>query len=84
MHLEFKAQGYEDMTHWAETNPARARLILGIIERLLRDPGGGWPQPEPLKNELAGWFSKPIEGKHRLVYRVDGDRIVVAQARCHF
>lgn len=83
MNLEFKPQGYEDMRYWAEKNPAKARRILEMIQELMEDPEKVSPKPEPLKNELAGWYSRQIDPKHRLVFRKDNRRIEIAQVRCH-
>ncbi|MFD2258032.1 Txe/YoeB family addiction module toxin [Luteolibacter algae] len=84
MHLEFKAQGYEDMQYWASEKPEKARRIVRLIGEIMRSPHGGIPQPETLKNELAGWFSRSIDAKNRVVYQVSGDRLIIAQARSHF
>ncbi|MGJ8642326.1 MAG: Txe/YoeB family addiction module toxin [Luteolibacter sp.] len=83
MNLEFKQQGYEDMRYWAEKNPRMARRILGMIRELMESPESVTPKPEPLKNDLAGWYSCPIDTKNRLVYRMDSERIEIAQVRCH-
>lgn len=83
MNLEFKPQGYEDMRFWAEENPGKARRILALIREVMERAEEVSPRPEPLKNELAGWFSLPIDARHRLVFRRDGGRLEIAQVRCH-
>lgn len=83
MNLEFKQQGYEDIKYWADKSPDKARHILSMIRELMDAPDKVLPPPEPLKNELAGWFSCPIDTKHRLVFRKDSERIEIAQVRCH-
>lgn len=83
MNLEFKPQGYEDMKFWAEMFPGKARRILEMIRGLMEAPERVSPKPEPLKNELAGWYSCPIDAEHRLVFRRDEERIEIAQVRCH-
>lgn len=49
----------------------------------LRDPTIGPGKPEPLRHVLAGTWSRRITGEHRLVYLVDGDELVILQARFH-
>lgn len=49
----------------------------------LRDPTSGPGKPEPLRHVLAGTWSRPITEEHRLVYLVDGDELVIVQARFH-
>lgn len=84
MRLEFKPQAFEDLQEWVRLQPKVARRILRMIEETLRDPFGGIGKPEPLKGELSGWWSKRIDGEHRLVYRVEGDAPIIAQAKGHY
>lgn len=50
----------------------------------MRDPFAGIGKPEPLKQELAGAWSRRLTEEHRLVYRVKHDRIEFLQARFHY
>lgn len=84
MRLEFKPQAFEDLQYWVQTNPKLARRIIRLIEETQRDPFGGVGKPEPLRGELAGWWSKRIDQEHRLVFQVKEDRLIVAQARGHY
>lgn len=84
MHLEFSPQAFEDLQYWVQTNPKLARRLLRLIEETRRDPFGGAGKPEPLRGNLSGWWSKRIDQEHRMVYRVEGDRLVVAKARGHY
>lgn len=84
MRLEFKPQAFDDLQYWVRHQPKVANRILRTIEETQRDPCGGIGKPEPLRNELSGWWSKRIDGEHRLVYKVDGGMLVIAQARKHY
>ena len=84
MRLEFKPQAFEDLQYWVQHQPKVAKRLLRMIEETLRDPFGGIGKPEPLKNELSGWWSKRIDGEHRLVYKVEGEALIVAQAKGHY
>jgi toxin YoeB len=55
-----------------------------LIEECLRDPFQGLGNPEPLKHELAGYWSRRITKAHRLVYQVVGGRCVIIQCRYHY
>jgi Txe/YoeB family toxin of toxin-antitoxin system len=55
-----------------------------LHEETARDPFGGVGKPEPLRGELSGWWSKRIDQEHRLVYQVEGERLIIAQARGHY
>lgn len=57
---------------------------MRLIGETMRGPFSGIGKPERLKNELSGWWSKRIDGEHRLIYKVEGDALIVAQARGHY
>ena len=84
MRLEFKQKAFEDLQYWVATNARMAKKVIKLIEDTQRNPFGGLGKPEPLKNELSGWWSKRIDQEHRLVYRVENDYLVIAQARRHY
>lgn len=83
-HLEFKPQAFEDLQFWVRTNPKLAKRLLRLIEETVCDPIGGVGKPKPLRGELSGWWSKRIDQEHRLVYQVEGERLIIAQARGHY
>jgi toxin YoeB len=82
--LEFKQQAFEDLQYWVQMNPKVAKRLLRLIEETKRDPFGGTGKPEPLRGELSEWWSKRIDQEHRLIYRVEGDSLIVAQAKGHY
>ena len=84
MRLEFKQRAFEDLQYWIATNARMAKKVMKLIEDTKRTPFGGIGKPEPLKNELSGWWSKRIDGEHRLVYRVEDESLIIAQARGHY
>ena len=84
MRLEFKPQAFEDLQHWVQCEPRMAKRLLRLIEETQRDPFGGIGKPEPLKNELSGWWSRRIDGEHRLVYKVQDEVLIIAQAKGHY
>ena len=84
MRLEFKPQAFEDLQHWVKFQPKVAKKVLRLIEETQRNPFTGTGKPEPLKNELSGWWSKRIDGEHRLIYKVEGDALIIAQANGHY
>lgn len=88
MKLLFTPGAWEDYQHWLATNAAVLRRLNELIRDTLRSPFKGIGKPEPLKGDLAGWWSRRITGDHRLVYRVTGkdadQRIEIAACRYHF
>ena len=58
--------------------------INKLIEATARDPYVGIGKPEPLKHALSGFWSRRIDDEHRMVYRVNGDQLEIAQLRFHY
>jgi toxin YoeB len=73
----------EDLNWWRRTNPKRADRVRRMLEAVLLDPFGGIGKPEPLRG-LPNTWSRRIDQRHRLVYRVFDDRIELVAARYHY
>lgn len=84
MRLVFTSNGWDDYLHWQTTDRATLKRVNRLIEDALRDPTAGLGKPEPLRHALAGAWSRRITEEHRLVYLVDGEDLVVLQARYHY
>ena len=84
MRLVFTPHGWDDYTHWQSADRAIVKRINRLVEDVLRDPFAGIGKPEQLKHALAGAWSRRITDEHRLVYLVDGDDVVILQARFHY
>jgi len=82
--LVFTPHGWQDYQHWVQTDRATLKRINRLIEDVLRDPFTGIGKPEQLRHVLSGAWSRRITEEHRLVYLVDGDDVVVMQARYHY
>ena len=78
------AQFLEDLEHWTRTDRRRALRTLNLVEAVLRDPWSGPGKPEPLRGQLSGKWSRRIDQEHRLVYRVEGNRVFFLAARYHY
>ena len=84
MRLGFTPHGWEDYPYWQATDKVAVNRINRLLDDTLRDPFGGIGKPEPLRHVLAGCWSRRIDDEHRLVYLVEGDDVVVLQARYHY
>lgn len=84
MRYVFLDQGWEDYGHWVATDKAMLRRLNRIIQDCARSPFSGIGKPEALKDDFSGWWSRRMDGEHRLVYRVQGDDLIIAQCRYHY
>jgi toxin YoeB len=60
------------------------KRIHELIKQATRTPFEGSGKPEPLKHALSGYWSRRINDEHRIVYRVEGDSLLIAQLRFHY
>jgi toxin YoeB len=81
--IAFSSHGRQDYTSWIGDRKLLAR-VNRLITEAARDPGVGTGKPERLGGDLSGCWSRRIDHEHRLVYTVDGDLLVVLQARYHY
>ncbi len=84
MKLVFSEHAWEEYLHWQKTDRKVLQRINALIRDVQRTPFEGVGKPEPLKHALSGYWSRRINDEHRLVYKVEGDLILVAQLRYHY
>ena len=84
MRVIFTPHGWDDYTHWQTTDRSVVKRINRLIDDARRDPFAGIGKPEQLRHALSGTWSRRITEEHRLVYLVDGDDLVILQARYHY
>ena len=68
----FRNRALSEMQEWASENPKILKRIFRMIEECQRTPFEGIAKPEPLKGNLKGYWSRRIDGEHRLIYEVTG------------
>jgi toxin YoeB len=81
-----KGTAFEDFTAWAAEDKAVYKRILSLIKEIRRDPFKGLGRPEPLKHALTGYWSREIDEKHRLVYRISKNKedVIIASCKYHY
>ena len=84
MRIELDEAAFEDLAHQVATDRKKALRILRLIRETVREPFSGTGKPEPLRHALAGYWSRRIDREHRLVYRVEGDRLRIVACRHHY
>ena len=86
MNLLWTDRGWNDYMHWQGVDSKMVSRINEIVRDTRRSPFKGIGKPEPLRNEMSGWWSRRITDEHRLVYRVSGagDNQALQIASCRF
>ncbi len=83
MRLVSSERAWEDYLHWQGSEPKLFARLNGLIKECARTPFAGTGKPEPLRGPLSGWWSRRLTQEHRLVYKVSGDDLLIAQCRHH-
>ena len=84
MIFDFSAEAAKQLDHWRRSDPAKVKRIKAIMQAIELGPFEGIAKPEPMKHQLAGWWSRRIDHEHRFVYRIEGDRCKVLSCRFHY
>jgi toxin YoeB len=88
MRLIFSEVAWSDYLCWQQHDRAILERVNALIKDMTRSPFKGIGKPEPLANDLKGFWSRRITLEHRLVYRVTGSgesqAIEIAACRFHY
>ena len=84
MKIILSTLSWEDYLYWQKTDQKILKRINTVIKEISRDPFHGKGKPEPLKHALLGYWSRRIDDEHRIVYKVKGDSLLIAQVRYHY
>ena len=78
-------RAWDDYIYWQTQDKKTLRRINQIIKDIERTKcDGGIGKPEPLKNNLSGWWSRRIDDINRIVYRIKDDNLEISQCRGHY
>lgn len=84
MKIIFSKNAWEDYLSWQSSNKRMLKKINSLIKDIQRSPYEGIGKPEPLKFDLAGFWSGRIDQEHRLIYQVDGSDVLIYACRYHY
>jgi toxin YoeB len=82
--LSWTLAAWDDYQYWQGQDRKTLKRINTLIQACLREPFDGIGKPEPLKESLSGFWSRRIDDANRLVYRVEGQDLIVIACRYHY
>ena len=82
--LAWTEAAWSDYLYWQTQDKKTLKRINKLIDATLRVPFEGVGKPEPLKENLAGYWSRRIDDTHRLIYAVDDEHLTVLACRYHY
>ncbi len=84
MRITFSKNAWEDYTSWLNEDKNILKKINELIKDIQKTPFEGKGKPEPLKYDLAGFWSRRIEREHRLVYQISSNEMLIYSCRYHY
>ena len=84
MNLTFTPDAWTEYLDWQQSDRNRLRRLHRLIAETCRTPHSGTGKPEPLRGDLEGYWSRRIDQRHRLVYKVEDDQLLIVQCRNHY
>ncbi len=84
MILSFSDDAWDDYLYWQSQDKKILKKINKLIKEIQRTPFEGIGEPEPLKYNWSGYWSRRITIEHRIVYKVIDNMVLIAQCRYHY
>jgi len=82
--ITFETQAQEDISNFKKRDEKIFEKICLLLEAITNDPFHGIGKPEPLRFELAGYWSRRITREHRMLYKVKGKEIIIFNCKHHY
>jgi len=82
--LVWTPAAWSDYVYWQGQDRKTLKRINALIQDALRQPFDGVGKPEPLRENLSGFWSRRIDDVNRLVYAVDGRDLAIVSCRYHY
>jgi len=84
MNIRFSEQAWDEYLYWQQNDRAMMRRVNQLIREIRREPFSGIGQPEALRFQWPGYWSRRLDQEHRLVYRIVEGELEIAQCRYHY
>ena len=84
MKITFSKNSWEDYLSWQKEDKKMLKRINQLIKEIQTNPFHGIGNPEPLKYDLAGFWSRRIDREHRLVYQIFNNELLIYSCKYHY
>jgi toxin YoeB len=82
--LVWTAAAWSDYLYWQGQDRKTLKRINALLQDAMRNPFEGIGKPEPLRENLSGFWSRRIDDVHRLVYAVEENDLAIVACRYHY
>lgn len=84
MIISWAELAWEDYLYWQKADKKTLKRINLLIKDISRSPYSGLGDPEPLKHNWTGYWSRRIDKVNRIVYKITDNSIIIVQCRYHY
>lgn len=84
MEIVWQKNAWDDYLFWQKNDRQKIKRINELIKDCQRNKFEGIGKPEPLKENLSGLWSRRIDNEHRLIYKIQDNRLHIVQCRFHY
>ena len=84
MNKVFTVNGWKDYVSWQTEDRKTLKKINALLNDISRNGNEGMGKPEPLTGDLSGFWSRRINDKDRLIYKIDKNNIYILSCRYHY
>ena len=82
--LQFSENAWRDFSYWLNQDKRILNRIMKLFADIQRNGYQGIGKPEPLSGDLSGYWSRRIDEKNRIVYRIENDIVYIIQCGSHY
>lgn len=84
MKLKWDERAWEEYIEWENKDKQVLKKINNLIKDIQRNGYNGIGFPEPLSYDKSGWYSRRIDEKNRIVYKIEKDNVIIASCKGHY
>lgn len=84
MKLLWDERAWDDYMYWQGQDKKTLKRINNLVKDIQRNPFEGIGKPEPLSENMSGWWSRRIDETNRIVYKAENEAIVIASCKGHY
>ena len=77
-------EAWANYLQWQTRDKKTLKRINKLLQDIERNGYNGIGKPEPLKHDLAGFWSVRIDDKNRIVFRIEDDKLEIWQCGSHY
>ncbi len=84
MKLKWHEKAWAEYLEWQSEDRKTLKRINALVKDIQRNNNSGIGKTEKLSEDFSGWYSKRINEKDRLVYKINNDELIIASCKGHY